>query len=82
MSQPSITCSCCKGKGHRNLPDKLKASYYEAKKLDDFKVVQFAFVSNLELTHAHKRVQRLVHLGFLKRVNGNKVPAVYRAVVL
>ncbi len=72
MSQPTITCKCCAGKGVRELPAALRKSYHKivalAKNGDGVSVAQFSEKSGIELTNAHHHFKRLTGLGVLKKV--------------
>lgn len=70
-----IPCTCCEGKGKRNLPKALKESHEAAKKLGKFTVAGFSEKTGVEVTAAHHRISRLVKLGVVKNLGG--VPAKY-----
>lgn len=83
MSEPTIPCKCCDGKGVHDLPEALRKSYKKivalTKNGDGVSVAQFSEKSGLELTNAHHHFKRLTGLGVLKKVL-NSSPARYRTV--
>ena len=76
MSDPLISCNCCNGKGVKELPSELRASFHVLKKIQPATVSRFSKASEVELTAAHHRIKRMVKLGVIERVDG-VTPAQY-----
>jgi len=72
MSQPEVKCSCCGGKGHRQLTKKLAVSLRAAIELTkakkNFSASELGSAAGCKPDVAHHRVQRMIELGVLKKV--------------
>lgn len=73
---PMIACEACDGKGQRELPPVLKATFIMLKRMGETTVGYLAVQLEITPMTAHRRIERLVQIGLVRKVS-KRFPARY-----